>query len=186
MDLTTTPTPSITPTITPTNMPSPSVTPTTTLTPTPSPTKPLEPPILNTSYVSAPQAWAPNECLDVIVQIGNFGMGPSVGQIVLLMPAVNSWTFNFNPSQTTAIDGDGNTVSVQNSSWIFEPLNVGPILVGYNFKTNVVLNRYQILRYAVQICAPSAETTRNLNTNRSAGNGGDPEGQILRIVITSG
>lgn len=185
MDLTTTPTPSITPTLTPTNLPSPSVTPTTTLTPTPTPTEPLEPPLFNVSYVNPPQTWVFNECLDVIVQIGNFGMGSSVGQIVLLMPSMNSWTFNFNPNQTTAIDNLGNTITVQNSSWIFEPAYIGPILLGYNFKTNVVLNRYEVLRYAVQICSPSAETTRNLNVNRSAGNGGDPEGQTLRIVITS-
>jgi hypothetical protein len=187
MDLTTTPTPSITPTITPTNMASPTVTPTTTSTPTPSPSTPSEFPNLSINYLDPPQAWSLNECLDVIIQITNVGNATTTGNISFITTTMNSWTFNFNPSQTTSETILGDTINVQNSDFTLNIVTVGSLTVGYNFTTSQILTPSQNIKLALQICAPSISTSRNLSSIIQPGSGGEinDEGNYDQLLVVS-
>ena len=184
MDLTTTPTPSVTPTMTPTNMVSPTVTPTNTSTPTPTSSNTIVVPDLSINYDSPPTAWSLNQCLDVIIEITNVGNGTTFGNIAFLVLSINSWTFNFNSSQTTSETILGNIVDVQNSDFTLEIISVGSFILGYNFTTNQILTPSQNIKLALQICAPGFATNVNLNSIIQPGSGGETFNDNNNVLIT--
>lgn len=181
MELTPTPTPSPTPSPTLTQTPSP------TPSPTPSSSTPLISPDLSISYFDSPQAWQLNECLDVIIQIENVGNATTFGSISFLTTSMNSWIFNFNPSQTTSETIFGDIIDVQNSDYTLNIVSIGPIIVGYNFTTNKTLEPSQNIKLALQMCSPEVTTSRTLNSIIQAGSGGEtsPGNNVAQIVVVS-
>jgi len=117
------------------------------------------------SFYDAPQSFAMNSCLDVIVQLSNIGASTATGTNYVFFNLMNGWTYNWNPSQTTSTTIFSEVVLVNNSQWTFQPITLGQsYLAGYQFSTNETLSPAETISFALQVCAPNSETSRTMRS----------------------
>lgn len=109
-------------------------------------------------------------CGDIVVKLTNVSGintpgGNAVGPKIVTIPAIDGWTLNWNPTQTTSLNALNQPVAVQNSLWSFEAIYIGLFLTGYKFTTNEVLSIGEEIKFAIELCAPEVETTRSLSSS---------------------
>lgn len=129
-------------------------------------------------------------CGDIVVKLTNVSGintpgGNAVGPKIVTIPALNGWTLNWNSSQTTSINILSQSISVQNSSWSFEPIYTGPTITSYKFTTNEVLSIGEDIKFAIELCAPEVETTRVLTATLQFANDTNISNNTAQFLIVS-
>lgn len=136
------------------------------------------------------QSFLLGSCGDIVVQLTNTSGintpgGNAVGPKIVTIPAIDGWTLNWNPTQTTSLNVLNQPKSVQNSLWSFEAIYTGPIITSYRFTTNQPLYIGEQIKFAIQLCAPEEETTISLNSSLEFSNDTFIDNNLVSVSIVS-